>query len=231
MTNPARHLHTIFTGWFDAHGNTQEVARALSKGNEAPEVTATTIAAMNCLVEIDRRLPVLEAEGRRVTTYRRMLPTWTHAVMMYPEGFGVVASISDHALDTLDHLAEILELTTPTIRTGSPERVTDLLDRVTAMLGTDESLPAELRRYLFRLVQETRTALVEYQTLGAFDLNESLMRLWTAVNAAAEVSTDEGAKEGWRGIVRDYAIGTVAGLTANAPAFVQAAITAAQAVQ
>lgn len=181
---------------------------------------------MACLVQIDRTLPILEAEGRRVTTFRRMLPTWTHAVMMYPDGWGHAGALSDHAADTLDHLVEILDITAPTIRPGGPEYVTDLLDRVTEMLGSDDTLPTELTRYLFRLVQETRTALVEFETLGSFDLNDALMRLWTAVNAAAEQSTTDEGKTGWRGIVRDFVVGTGAGLLANTPGIVQVAIAA-----
>lgn len=223
MTNPARRLHEILEGWFVNQQNAQETVRKLSRSGQAEQTTNLHIEAMACLVEIHRRLPVLESEGRKVASYVRIFPTWLHAVILYPGTWKEKGAVSQHAMDSLDHLAELLELTVPQVRPGGAEQVTSILDRVTDGLANDDSLPDELRRYLVRLVQETRRALVDYEAVGAFDLSECLTRLWVAVNAAAEQS-DDHKKQSWRDIARDFIVATSSGVLASTPSIIQQAL-------
>lgn len=195
----------------------------MSRSDQARSVTRDHLDCMTCLIEIDHRLSQLEAEGRNVGSYQRMLPTWMHAVLMFPGGWQAKQpKVSAHAMDSLEHLAELLDLVTPSVRPERSQQLSDLLDRVAAMLKDDDSLSDQLRRYLFWLVEETRTALAEHQTLGTFDVNGAMMRLWVGLNAAAEQS--KGKKREWRGVVRDLFVGTTGGLLANVPGIVQQAL-------
>ncbi len=181
---------------------------------------------MGALIAIDRELTALETRGRNMASYRRIYPQWMHGVLAYPHGWTTTqGDFSIHALDSLDHLAELLDLTTAAH--VAPEVVATIpamLDNISALLAEDDSITPQLRAYLLRLVQETRTAVEEHDVLNTFDLDVAMERLWVALQAAADQSEKKSDK--WRSFFSQVAVSAFGGAIASAPTVIQAALTA-----
>lgn len=217
MTNSARALHEIFREWTKVSSPHQIAARGLNEP-EADARFQEHVVAMVHIAHLNAELDRLEQSGRNVASYRKMITPWIQAVLAYPKGFEQNNSASlfrEHYLDSLEHLADLLDLHHTQLKPGVVGELAQLLLEVEELLAADQTITNELRAYLHRLVSECRQALADHSVLGTFDLQEAAFRLWVGMNAAAEQSRSK--KSSWRDFARKVLPGTVSGLLVATP--------------
>lgn len=216
MSNPARMLFVQFAEWNKGTGNPQAGRKMNSNPDEATE---KHIVAMKLLWEVERTLSVMKADGRNVDSYIRMIRPWAYAILNYPYAWQGQSNsnaglFTAHVMDSLEHLADALDGWLPQVDPQSIGSLRGYLDVVQETLNADTTLPDPLRRYMSRLISETRLALDNHEVDGDFSIREAMDRLWVALNACAEKS--KGAKTRWRNLVRGFDVPTMIGLSLNA---------------
>jgi hypothetical protein len=210
-----------------ASGNvTVGVARDL----KSPAGMEELLQAVTDLRAVRTGIDELEAAGLPVGTYRRYVRGWTTMVLSYPVGWqSNVASEEAYPTSTLDHLQTLagwFATTRPLPSAESQDELRTFLIDVQSLLESDDTVSAELKVYLGRLIREMQNALDDEQLLERFDFDEAGRRLWTALFAAAAQTSDETKKSAWTDLANKLWWPTAAGALGSAPSIIAGVLSA-----
>lgn len=229
MGNPAELLLQQFKAW-SAPSATPKSSRGLH-GAQRERALAEHVEAMARIKVLTQVVDVLEQNGRRTARYRRAIPLWIHAVLAYPVGWAASNSnpqlFPDIAMDTLEGLADDIDHYVPAVVATPDSEAWRILEQIGDLLKEEPDLDDRLRLYIHRLLQHVRDCLEDYQSQGAFDLRDALMRLWVALKAA-EGEASEANKSRFRRFAEDVWPATFAGFLSSVP---QVALAVAQLTQ
>ena len=172
----------------------------------------------------------LEAAGLPVGTYRKYVRGWSVMVFSYPEGWqSILSSEGAYPSSTLDHLQTLagwFATTRPRPSAESQDELRTFLIDVQSLLESDDTVSAQLKVYLGRLIREMQNALDDEQLLERFDFDEAGRRLWTALFAAAAQTADDEKKSAWTDLANKLWWPTVAGALGSAPSIIAGVLSA-----
>lgn len=217
--NPARRLHQTIVEWSEAHGNSSAVNsyRDLETATGMQE----QLDAIGDLRLVEQGLDVLEELGLRVSVYRRYVDDWRNMVLAFPAGWNVTALRREvypmAPLDQLDTLADRFDERLPDVTPDQRAKLEAITGQAQSVLDEDQTLSPMLRLYLGRLLREIRAALDDESLSERFDYVEASRRLWVTLNAAAEQSTDDGARTKWRDTAKRFVWDASIALIGNGP--------------
>lgn len=188
------------------------------------------LRAVSDLLAVRRGIDELEADGLPVATYRKYISSWTNMVMSYPEGWSApVSHVNAYPASILDHLNTLagwFATRRPMPSDKSQAELRDFLDEVQDLLEDDDSISAELRVYLGRLIREMHDALDDEEVLERFDFDEAGRRLWTALFAASAQTTDDEKRSRWQDMAGKLWWPTAAGALGSVPSIIAGVLTA-----
>ncbi|PFG39875.1 hypothetical protein ATJ97_2395 [Georgenia soli] len=220
MANPATLLMELFETWAEPTGNVSVAStRGLNQEGEFTSADADHVNAMRWISELKDLIDGLELQGRKVGPYRRHLGNWTHIVLNYPGAWQSMRTadlITQPMLDTLVQLSDVLDFAGPSVNEEVRGAALELLTEVIALLAEDDTLPDELRAYVYKVVQNARTCIEEYEVLGSVDLQAALEHLWGALKAA-EGHSEGTFRERWATMSERIFTPAVAGFLGSAP--------------
>lgn len=223
MTNPASLLLAQLENWRVPAGHNFRGVRLDAEGGRDDQVTAATSLAIQHLADIEEILSGMEAEGRRVEPYRRVLPRWRRWVLAYPSSWTHAVSNDEYNnqsdLDLLAALADVIDQFLPVYSEEQRSSVRDSLEGIRIGLVEDMSLPQALRRHINGLLLHAFQCLDEYERFGDFELKKAVDRLIVSVNVAASVSED---KTRWQNLRDNLVYPVLAGWSISAPTAVAA---------
>lgn len=215
MANPARDLLRFFHEIQGVGSATGTDARDM--GSSSDGAKAAVLLQTGAILEgTIRCIRQLKSQGRRVTKFESMIPTWTFGVFSYPLGWAsadVQPLYTDHSMDLLEVLADLVDDTLIVHEPDFIETVRDLLDEAEELLKHDESISYSLRSYLQQLFTETRQTLRDAE-LNVFDLQEAWKRLYAAFNGAAAQSSERSK---WDQFLAKFVWPTAAGAAGSLP--------------
>jgi len=212
MANPAAILLEIFKRWSAAPEQVNNTNNKSQLGKRrrvnTPEGLRDHVDAMVALRAIEFHLDRLSGSVS-VDSYTKMVPVWCRAVLAYPHGWSHAGAnseiLTEHAMDSLEHLAVLIDSNLPGLRAFDDAPYLTLLDEIQQELASDQDLPEDLKVFVFNLVLETRNALAEFDTLGAVNVADCLQRLKVALFAAADQTKGEHKKR-YRGFATHVAL-------------------------
>ncbi|QKD79843.1 MULTISPECIES: hypothetical protein [Actinomyces] len=171
------------------------------------------------LIDINRLIDTLERVGRRVRPFRRNYPIWVNSTLAIGKAWSNFYSPEEvcpqSAMDSLDSLAEVLDMLTPAPGNQTHEQLMDLANQISEGIENDPTLTDQLRIHLQRVVNHLRNCLANPGAYNLADFAEAADDAVTAVKAAAGESTDKTWKERWSKISTLVAYPTIAGLLTN----------------
>lgn len=207
MTSAAKYLYDFFT----ADPQTRTSFRQL-------------IEATN---ELEDELQALSTAGVKVQPFLRLLPRlrsefYSHADQelktVGPRTAGLSvghpARLDERDLALLELAIEKTALAASEMNSQREENMRSLLDAVSKMVVSDESLDPQLRLFIARALVSVRNALDEYEITGEFRLREALLSLFGLLSTA-EAQSDDAT--GWRKVWEKYGVPATAGLIASIP--------------
>lgn len=218
MTNPASLLLAQLESWRVPGGHNARGVRLDAEGGTDDKVLAAASLAVQHLSAIEELLDGMEADGRRVEPYRRILPRWRQWVFTYPSSWTSSISTDEFNrqsdLDLLAALSDAIEQFLPSYTADQRSTVSQALEEIRVGLVEDTSLPAPLRRHINGLLLHAFQCLDDYEHFGDFELKKAVDRLIVAVNAAASVSDDESR---WSTVMKNLVFPVLAGWAIAAP--------------
>jgi hypothetical protein len=193
MSNPARVLHDIYSGWRKRLSGGAPFASVidLDSADGAREIAE----AARALVRIDDILTGLERDAHyRVGVYRRQYPEWWKGLVSHTHGWGTAIRgdtlVTEAHMDEIEAFANFLDGKVWELdRNDREASLRGILDDARAALEADDELSEELRLYLHRLLREMRNALDDQVIGSTFDYGDAVMRLFVAFKAAEGEST------------------------------------------
>lgn len=219
--NPAALLFDRLNEYRAESGNSTVPDRWNIAGDGGPVISDESRAALLesavWLRDIDRHIDSLERIGRRVGPFRRNYPIWVNSTLAIGKSWsGTFYTPEDvcpqSAMDSLDSLAEVLDMLTPSPGNQIHEQLTNLADRIAEGIESDPTLSDQLRVHLRRVVDHLRHCLANPGAYDLADFAEAADDALTAVKAAAGESTDKTWKERWSDISTLIVYPTIAGL-------------------
>lgn len=195
------------------------------------ESRAALLESAVWLIDLNKLIDSLERVGRRVGPFRRNYPiwvnstlaigkTWSDTVSYYPEEV-----CPQSAMDSLDSLAEVLDMLTPAPGNQIHEQLMDLVNEIAEGIENDPTLTEQLRIHLQRVVDHLRSCLTNPGAYDLADFAEAADDAVTAVKAAAGESTDKTWKERWSKISTLVVYPTIAGLLTDGVSTAAAEVT------
>jgi hypothetical protein len=115
----------------------------------------------------------------------------------------------------LQMLGTLIEATKGRIAPGGLDRLSAVVDEAIGLLEEDQTISAELRYYLVKLVREIRDAMEDETLAGGFDYASAAERLWVAMQAAAG-QADEERSPRWRDAAAKLIVPAVTGAITHA---------------
>lgn len=233
--NPAALLYDRLNEYRAESGNSTVTERWNIVGDGGPVISDQSRAALLesavWLIGINRLIDSLERAGRRVGPFRRNYPiwvnstlaigkTWSNTVFYTPEDV-----CPQSAMDSLDSLAEVLNMLTPAPGNQIHEQLMDLANQIAEGIENDPTLTDQLRIHLQRVVDHLRSCLANPGAYDLVDFAEVADDALTAVKAAAGESTDKTWKERWSKISKLVVYPTIAGLLTNGVSTAAAEVT------
>lgn len=234
MRNPASELHALFERW--ALGGSRDSAytmRGFNAGspNEKAAAFDDHIRAMRLIAECQQLIDQLEANGTKVSTFRRNLRLWAAAVMHYPyswQGAGDSRRpFDERVMDTLDSLAILLDTRGPIVNADGMERLRGLLADVKNLLVEDTSISEDMRRHVYSVVQTLNRYLDDVEMYGQADIRVALRDLWVSLNAAAGESVDDEKRSKWKGFAESIGIPAAGSVLGSLPSLALDALSLA----
>jgi hypothetical protein len=203
MSNPARRLFEIYSTWADSY-SPQRQAIDVRRLND-PKGIAKQMEAFRLLISIEYALDYLGRKNASVEVYRAQFPEWVkmaiHAPNNWTSGSSAQTGFPAGPMSHLNTFATLLDFDQPGLQPEPEAKLRNVIQEVMDLLIADESLSPHLREYVFKLVNEIRTALDDESISGSFDFAEGAHRLWVAVFAAAGQSKNMRIK--WRHAASD----------------------------
>ncbi len=223
--NPAALLSERLTAWRGTDSaNLHTHFCATPSGNTATEdeMIASILDAAQLLMRLNRIIDGLDhGGGFRVDPYRRNYPIWCRIVLSIDKTWQTGISYTPEdicpiaALDSLDALANHLDLVTPEPGHQSHQHLTALVSEITDLLDADTTLSAELRAHLHQVVAHMRACLANPDRYDLADLAEAAEDLIGAAKTAAKETRDPETKSRWEKFRDGVIYPTVAGLIVN----------------
>jgi hypothetical protein len=217
MANPAELLHEILSGWLHDPSKQIYIARGISDEEALMHRHRRAIVLID---EIDQIISGMDLPGSRRESIQRNLAKWTKWVFAYPHHWlstpdSNYTNLQDQdTLDALDLVAHLLESQVPTVDLPLRTSYLETINEVISALGSDDSLPSELRKHIYIIAAHARHCIEDYEMTGDFALQAAVERLAAAVQTAMTVSTKDGA---WSKFRDKFVYPTVAGLVASGP--------------
>ncbi|MFJ3385610.1 MULTISPECIES: hypothetical protein [unclassified Curtobacterium] len=188
------------------------------------------LQAVTDLLAIRNGIDDLETAGLPVSTYRKYVNDWASMVLSYPTGWSNNVSVANvYPSSTLDHLHTLagwFATTRPLPSEQSQSELRMFLQDVQSLLESDDTITAQLKVYLGRLVREMQNALEDEEVLKRFDFEEAGKRLWTALFAASAQTTDDGKRSAWTDLANKLWWPATAGVLASSPSIIAGVLTA-----
>lgn len=153
---------------------------------------APLIAALD---DIEKHLPLWEAQGNDVRAFRDALPAWTAGVLSHLSERGEVRSdglpVQTGDLGVLRWAAKLLEADTPSLDESQREEVRNMVNEARGVLRADETLPEAMRLHIVTLLLHVESVLDNFQVMGDFALEDAVERLLGAMRFAENASSSE----------------------------------------
>lgn len=220
LMNPARRLHNTILLWREKH-TTGAHSVAGPRALDSQGGMERQLDALDDLRHVEAGLDELEGQGVRVIVWRRYVADWRQLVLGYPNGWMNQADphmvYNAAAIDQLDTLADRFDERMPSLTDQQKASLEDIVVVASKLLQEDDSLSAPLKLYLGRILTEIQNAALDERLAERFDYATAARRLWVTLMAAAEESTDEGRKTGWRNAAKRFAWDTGVAIAASAP--------------
>ncbi|MFW6186993.1 MAG: hypothetical protein ACOC84_03210 [Actinomycetota bacterium] len=197
MSNPAAHLHDTLTSWLGPQNHSEAQRRNATDAAGQERLFRAVHAALDDLREIEGLLAALEGEGRKTKPFRKHLPRWYAWVLAFPEGWdgGGGLSFRDYeTLEMLESLASLLEGEVTNLPLSTIEEIRGLVDDARDLLAQDDSLPRDLRRYLYGVLSHAWEVTNDHALFGDFAVRASSERLIVALNAATRSASNEAPR-------------------------------------
>lgn len=223
--NPAALLFDRLSEYRSDPGSSTAAARWNISGDGGPVISdesrAALLEAAVWLLQIGKLIDSLERVGRRVGSFRRNYPTWVNSTLAIGKTWSPTASYTPEevcpqsAMDSLDSLAEILDMLTPAPGDQIHAQLTELADQIVDGIENDPTLSDQLRIHLQRVATHLRNCLANPSAYNLADFAEAADDVLTAAKAAAGESTDSTWKERWARLSTLIVYPTIAGLLTN----------------
>lgn len=230
MGNPAELLLQQFKAWSEPAA-TAKSSRGLDN-DEREDALSQHVEAMEHIRVLAEIVDLLEHTGRRTDRYRRAIPVWTQAVLAFPHGWeeaGANAKLFPiGALDTLEGLADAIDHSVPALVAEPQSKAWAILEEISDLFSAVPDIDERLSAYAHHLLLHVRDCLNDFQNVGAFDLRESVMRLWVVLKAAEGDASKAANKSQFRSFAEQVWPATFAGLLSGIP---QAGLAIAQLTQ
>lgn len=196
--NPARQLLRIFEEWDAAILTGQGATEARGWNKDAGEVTERHVRAWSYLGDISQTIDGLSALNIDMGASKTYLPQWGKMAasvdVSWSNATGASSAFPSDALSQLQSLATIIDLAGAQIQPANLDLLSNVVEQVIDLLGSDESLSDHLRAYLVKLVREIRNALEDEKVGGGFNFADAAERLWVAMQAASAQSEQSAAQ-------------------------------------
>lgn len=228
MSNPADALHAILEPWLKPTDKTIYVAREMQQNGPESNLKKHRFAIL-LINEIERLLHSTQRRERTIEADNKYLTKLTKIVFAYPhnwQGRSLDLSPKLNDPDDLEYLSSIAERIEDLVpKTSQEERqsIAGYLTELTSLIVEDQTLPAQLRQHMRRLIVEAETCLAEFEIIGDFALQASLDRLATAVLKASKISK---SPKPWEEFMARLIYPAAASAIGSAPGVVIGAIAA-----
>ncbi|WP_158677284.1 hypothetical protein [Arthrobacter sp. PGP41] len=218
MSNPAGQLRELFEAWSQPNDKSPYEAREFHSNPAVAFQRHET--AIRALADISRALDALEAEGHKVTHYRRSMQLFITALLHYPHSWveqgKLPQTLTPHMFDMLEALEGFLDSNQPRLSHSGRASIEELLDDVTLALEDDDELTELLREHVARVVQTLRSCLEDFGVTGKADLRMGLYDLWVSLYAASGATTGANQSK-WKNFAEKMGYPTASSLLGSLP--------------
>ena len=226
--NPAALLFDQLTKYRTATGNVSLLERWHISDDEDSIINdadrAALLESVKWLTDIKAIIDTLDKMGRKVGPFRRNYSTWVDSTLNIGKSWSSPYTpeeiCSQAALDSLETLADMVDVLTPSLPTPLHDQLISLANELADGLEADTTLTDQLRDHLRRTVEYLRKCLEnpgEYHLQNVVDAADNAI---TAAKAAAGESTDSVWKERWRQLSTAIVYPTISGLIASFPSMI-----------
>jgi hypothetical protein len=226
--NPAALLFDQLTKYRTATGNVSLLERWHISDDENSIINdadrAALLESVKWLTDIKAIIDTLDKMGRKVGPFRRNYSTWVDSTLNIGKSWSSPYTpeeiCSQAALDSLETLADMVDVLTPSLPTPLHDQLISLANELADGLEADTTLTDQLRDHLRRTVEYLRKCLEnpgEYHLQNVVDAADNAI---TAAKAAAGESTDSVWKERWRQLSTAIVYPTISGLIASFPSMI-----------
>lgn len=226
--NPAALLFDQLTKYRTATGNVSLLERWHTSDDENSIINdadrAALLESVKWLTDIKAIIDTLDKMGRKVGPFRRNYSTWVDSTLNIGKSWSSPYTpeeiCSQAALDSLETLADMVDVLTPSLPTPLHDQLISLANELADGLEADTTLTDQLRDHLRRTVEYLRKCLEnpgEYHLQNVVDAADNAI---TAAKAAAGESTDSVWKERWRQLSTAIVYPTISGLIASFPSMI-----------
>ena len=226
--NPAALLFDQLTKYRTATGNVSLLERWHTSDDETTIINDADRAALlesaKWLTDINAIIDTLDNMGRKVGPFRRNYSTWVDSTLnigkSWSSSYTPEEVCPQAALDSLETLADMLDVLTPSLSTPLRDQLISLANELADGLEADTTLSDQLRDHLRRTVEYLRRCLENPGECHLQNVVDATDNAITAAKAAAGESTDSVWKERWRQLSTAIVYPTVSGLIANVPSMI-----------
>ncbi len=217
MSNPARELHEIYTGWRERAAARGGAMREVVQPDSA-EGNAQLLRVFGLLTRIDALLLRLEREGQSVAVYRRQFPAWSYGAIGRHVGWTTQVKAENvmtaNHMDQIEAFASFLDGKVVVLDEHGEQTLRSALQRARVLLEEDTGLDQQLRVYISRLLHEIQTALDDDALWARADIEDRAWAFWSAMRAAESASPAKGSA--WRDIWVQFAASAGANVVTQA---------------
>ena len=226
--NPAALLFDQLTKYRTATGNVSLLERWHTSDDETSIINDADRAALlesaKWLTDINAIIDTLDNMGRKVGPFRRNYSTWVDSTLNIGKSWSSPYTpeevCSQAALDSLETLADMVDVLTPSLSTPLRDQLISLANELADGLEADTTLSDQLRDHLRRTVEYLRRCLENPGECHLQNVVDATDNAITAAKAAAGESTDSVWKERWRQLSTAIVYPTVSGLIASFPSII-----------
>ncbi|MDO4661463.1 MAG: hypothetical protein Q4B27_05035 [Candidatus Saccharibacteria bacterium] len=162
--------------------------------------------------------------GRKVGPFQRNYSIWVDSTLNIGKSWGSPYTPEEvcpqAALDSLEMLAEMVDVLTPNLIAPLHDQLIDLVNELAEGLEADRTLSDQLREHLRRTIEYLRRCLENPDEYHLENIVYATDNAITAAKAAAGESTDSVWKERWRKLGTVIVYPTISGFIANIPSMI-----------
>ena len=182
------------------------------------------LEAAKWLTEIKEIIETLEQMGRKVGPFRRNYYIWVDSTLNIGKSWNSPYTPEEicpqAALDSLETLADMVDVLTPSLPTPLRDQLISLVDELADGLEADLTLSDQLRDHLRRTIEYLRRCLENPEEYHLQNIANATDDAITAAKAAAGESTHSIWKERWGKLSTVIICPTISGLIANVPSMI-----------